>query len=58
VAAAKRGRRVLVRAGMTFEVRDRDFTECNIVPSVVLVINIPDKIEEPWYRGQVYVYIL
>jgi len=55
VAAAERGRRVLVRAGMTFEVGDHDFTKCSIVPSVVLVVDIPDKIEEPWYRGQVYV---
>ena len=55
VAAAERGRRVLVRAGTTFEVGDHDFTKFSIIPSVVLVADIPDSIEESWYRGQVLV---
>ena len=55
VAAAERCRRVLVRAGTTFEVGDHDFTKFSIIPSVALVANIPDSIEESWYRGQVLV---
>ena len=55
VAAAERGRRVLVRAGTTLEVGDHDFTKFSIVPSVVLVADIPDNIQESWYRGQVLV---
>ena len=55
VAAAEWGRRVLVHAGTTFEVGDHDFTKFSIVPSVSLLIDIPEKIEEPWYRVQVYV---
>ena len=55
MAAAERGRRVLVRAGTTFEVGDHDFTKFSIVPSVVLVTDIPDSIQESWYRGQVLV---
>ena len=55
VAAAERGRRVMVRSGTTFEVGDHDFTKFSIVPSVVLLINIPDRIEDSWYRGQVMV---
>ena len=55
VAAAERGRKVLVRAGTTFEVGDHDFTKFSIIPSVSLFIDIPERIEEPWYRGQVYV---
>ena len=55
VAAAERGRRVLVRVGTTFEVGDHDFTKFSIIPSVVLVVDIPDNIQESWYRGQVHV---
>lgn len=40
VAAAERGRRVLVRVGTTFEVGDHDFTKFSIIPSVVLVVDI------------------
>ena len=43
VAAAERGRRVLVRVGTTFEVGDHDFTKFSIIPSVVLVVDIPDN---------------
>ena len=55
VAATERGRRVLVRAGTTLEVGDHNFTKFSIVPSVVLVADIPDNIQESWYRGQVLV---
>ena len=55
VAAAERGRRVMVRSGTTFQVGDHDFTKFSIVPSVVLLIDIPDRIEDSWYRGQVMV---
>ena len=55
VAAAERGKKVLVRAGTTMEVGDHDFTKFSVVPSVALVVDIPDKIDESWYRGQVFV---
>ena len=55
MAAAEQGRKILVRAGTTFEVSDHDFTRFSIVPSVTIFIYIPERIEEPWYRGQVYV---
>ena len=55
VAAAERGRQVLVRAGTTFEVADHDFTKFSITPSVCLVVDIPDSFSDPWYRGQVLV---
>ena len=53
VAVAERGRRVLVRVGTTFEVGDHDFTKFRIIPLVVLVVDIPDNIQESWFRGQV-----
>lgn len=55
VAAAERGRRVIVRSGTTFKVGDHDFTKFSIIPSVVLLIDIPETIEDSWYRGQVAV---
>ena len=55
VAAAERGRRVLVRSGTYCEVGDHDFTKSSMTPSVALVVDIPDKIEDSWYAGQVFV---
>ena len=55
VAAAERGRKVIVRAGTTFEVGDHDFTKFSIVPSVALIVDIPKDIHESWYQGQVIV---
>ena len=55
VAAAERGRCVMVRSGTTFEVGDHDFTKFSIIPSVVLVIDIPKRIDDSWYQGQVIV---
>ena len=55
VAAAERGRQVLVKAGTTFEVADHDFTKFSITPSVCLVVDIPESFNDPWYRGQVLV---
>ena len=45
----------MVRSGTTFEVGDHDFTKFSIIPSVVLVIDLPERIEDSWYRGQVLV---
>ena len=47
--------KVIVRAGTTFEAGGHDFTIFSIIPSVVLVNDIPDSIQEYWYRGQVLV---
>ena len=55
VAAAKRGRRVLVDPNETFEVGDHDFTKFSIVPSVSFVIKIPETVEGSWYEGEVHV---
>ena len=55
VAAAERGRRVLVSRNANFEVGDHDFTRFSIIPSVSLFIDIPENIEGSWYTGQVKV---
>ena len=38
-----------VRAGTTFEVGDHDFTKFSIIPSVTLLVDIPDDIQDSWY---------
>ncbi|CAB4028704.1 Hypothetical predicted protein [Paramuricea clavata] len=55
VAAAERGRRVLVRDGASFEVGDHNFTKFSLVPSVALVNGIPSALEDSWYCEQVIV---
>ena len=55
VAAAERRRKVIVCAGTTFEVGDHVFTNFSITPSVSLIVDIPDDIQDSWYRGQVLV---
>ena len=53
VAAAERGRRVLVAQSETFEVGDHDFTKFSIIPSVSFIITIPESIDGSWYDGHV-----
>ena len=42
----ERGKKVLVSLNQTFEVCDHNFTCFSLIPSVTLLINIPDKIDE------------
>ena len=55
VAAAERGRRVIVSLQEQFEVGDHDFTCFSIIPSVLFRIEIPDDFEGSWYSCQVCV---
>jgi len=55
VAAPERGRRVSVRLDEYLTVGDHDLTKFGLVPSVVLVNDLPDEISESWYTGKVYV---
>ena len=51
VAAAERGRRVLVREDEYMQVGDHDFTKFSLIPSVVFIINVPEDICDSWYTG-------
>jgi hypothetical protein len=55
VAAVERGKRVIVGQDKIFAVSDHDFTKFSIIPSVTLLLDIPDSIYGSFYRGQVYV---
>ena len=55
VAAAERGRQVIVRSGTSFQVADHDFTRFSIIPSVSLIIDVPYTISGSWYEGNAHV---
>ena len=55
IAAAERGRQVLVAGHETFEVADHDFTKFSVVPSVSFIVQIPEAMEFSWYDGLVHV---
>ncbi len=55
VAAAERGRRVLVRKNEVFAVADHDFTRFSLIPSVILSNDIPCDVSESWYTGNIYI---
>lgn len=58
VAAVERGKQVVVStSGKKFAVADHDFTKFAIIPSVVVMCDIPTSIEDSFYRGQVFVGI-
>ena len=39
----------------TFEVSDHDFCKFSVVPSVSFEIDIPENLEDSWYRGMVHI---
>ena len=43
VASVERGKNFLVSLNQTFEVCDHDFTCFCLIPSVILLIDIPDE---------------
>ena len=55
VAAAERGREVIVSFNETFMVGNHDFTHFLFTPSVILNISIPEQFEGSWYSGSVFV---
>ena len=55
VAAVDRGWSVLVGKNTVFAVSDHDFTKCKITPSVALVVDVPESIDQSFYSGKVVV---
>jgi len=55
IAAAERGRRVLVSMTKSFQVGDHDFTKFSVILSVMLVLVISHTISDSWYDGKVYI---
>ena len=57
VASAEHGHQVIVPVGSQLLSSDHDFTKFNIIPSVVLQIEIPEEFSGLWYDGQVMVML-
>src|SRR5215469_897134 len=53
VAAIERGKQVVVAKNETFAVADHDFTKCSLIPSVTMICDIPNNIEDSFYKGKV-----
>ena len=53
VAAVQRGRQVIVPTQARLQASDHDFTKFGIIPSVALLVDIPDEISGSWYHGEV-----
>uniref|UniRef100_U9THL9 Uncharacterized protein n=2 Tax=Rhizophagus irregularis TaxID=588596 RepID=U9THL9_RHIID len=53
VAAIERGKKVVVSKDTTFTVADHDFTKTGIIPSVVMICDIPESINGDFYVGKV-----
>ena len=57
LSALPRGRRVLVATNESYQVGDHDFTKINVIPIVILLNNMPEKIEDFWFRGKPYILL-
>jgi len=57
MAAVDRGKQVIILLDHKFVVVDQDHTKRSIVPSVAMVCNIPQSIDESFYHGRVFVGI-
>lgn len=57
VGAAVKTRRVIVPEQTILCKADHDFSRFNLIPSVHLKIDIPDKVEDSFYQGETTVTI-
>lgn len=53
VAAVERGQQVIVPTQAHLQASDHDFTKFGIIPSVVLLVDMPDEISGSLYHGEV-----
>ena len=51
LSALPRRRRVLVGLNQTYQVGDHDFSTVSLIPTVILLNDIPEKVDGSWYRG-------
>ena len=57
IAAVTRGKKVLVAHGHVVQAADHDFSSITLTPTVVLLNDVPNTVDDSWYRGQPFVYI-
>ena len=57
ISAVTRGKKVLVAHGQVVQSADYDFAAITLVPTVVMIHDVPPTIDQSWYRGQPYIYV-
>ena len=57
ISAVTLGKRVLVAHGQSLQASDHDFSKISLVPTVVLIHEIPNSIDESFYHGIPYLYL-
>ena len=55
VAAVDRGKSVFVGKNAAFSVGDHDFTKVKLIPSVAFLIDIPERPDDKFFQGKVFV---
>ena len=55
LSALPRGHRVLFATNESYQVGDHDFTKINVIPTVILLNNIPEKVEDSLFRDKPYI---
>ena len=57
ISAVTRGKRLLVAHGQSLQASDHDFSKISLVPTIVLIHEIPNSMGESFYRRIPYVYL-
>ena len=52
-----RRKKVLVAKDQIIQSADHDFACITLVPTVVMIHDLPSSVDQSWYRGKLYVYI-
>ena len=56
-AAVTRGKKALVAHQRIAQATDHDFSAITLTPTVVLMNEIPQKVDDSWYRSKPYLFI-
>ena len=57
ISAITRGRQVLVGLNQVVKSADHDFASITLIPTVILVHDIPDEVDKSWCRGHAHIYM-
>ncbi len=55
VATIDRRKKIIISKDITFAVANHDFTKIEIIPSVIMIYNIPDLINSDFYTEKVHI---
>ena len=57
ISAVTSGRQALVGLNQVVKSADHDFASMTLIPTVILVHDIPDEVDKSWYRGHAHIYM-